>query len=91
MSYARFSDDCNVYIFITDDSTIECCACALSGLDQPWKRFPVTPSGYTDLIEHLEEHKRYGHTIPDDVTDDIAADRQLLITMQNEFLEKSRA
>jgi hypothetical protein len=57
MSYARFSLDSDVYVFLTEDG-IECCACSLDG------RFVARITA--DMIEHLEQHRRAGHSVSDE-------------------------
>lgn len=88
MSYARFGwDSSDVYIF-RSDSFLECCGCVLQ--DREWIDVPDSPlGGYLrpagkeirtkfdstkGMVEHLDEHRRAGHTVPDDVVPALWAD-----------------
>lgn len=57
MSFARFSETSDVYVFSTVTGGVECCGCAL---------VPNSPAFYSfeALAEHLREHEAAGHTIP---------------------------
>lgn len=65
MSYARMSDDSDVYIFSHAGGFIQCCGCSIT-----------EPEDYEDVgfanlktareaLEHLDKHVALGHTIPD--------------------------
>ena len=70
MSYARFSEDSNVYVFATIEKgahVAECCGCLLIPRDDegdataPWPQYD-SPDG---IITHLREHQAAGHKVPD--------------------------
>ena len=73
MSYARFSDESNVYMYHHYQGFIECCGCWISD---------EIPDGYEDIpsprfktarraIRHLMEHIEKGYKVPDRVFDRI--------------------
>jgi hypothetical protein len=86
MSYCRFGDS-DAYIFMTY-SGFDCCACSLAtrtALEHPWTdklgiihEFEYNPVGpFTTaraMLEHIEQHRAEGDTIPDDVDLQIMAD-----------------
>jgi hypothetical protein len=62
MSYARFGDDSDVFVYVYEDKNkldnLVCANCKIS------------PDGYTtesipDMITHLEKHKTLGYKVPD--------------------------
>ena len=53
MSYCRFSEDCDVYVYETADEVI----CA--GCRSFWE--------WDDVIEHLRQHEREGDKVPAEV------------------------
>jgi hypothetical protein len=56
MSYCRFSNDCDVYIFPSGDG-IHCCACQL-GDDT------VIVETSAEMLAHVEMHLAAGHRVP---------------------------
>lgn len=82
MSYARFSKECDVYVFATeygDKRVIECCACAFTATnsDGPWAEpFPQF-STISGILEHLGAHREAGHKVPAYVSESIKADAWL--------------
>ena len=64
MSYARFSDTSDVYIYESARG-LECCGCRL---DENWT--PVFTT-YSMMLEHLNIHLRHGHMIPEHVFEDL--------------------
>lgn len=58
MSYTRFGDDSDVYVFLAVDGQLECCGCKLK---------PESESFYSTarMIEHLDVHRAAGHAVPD--------------------------
>ena len=76
MSYARFSKDCDVYIYDDYRYGLHCCGCKLK-----------KPHGYANdifhenydlLIEHLHEHRKAGHKVPDYLFEILAEERDEL-------------
>ena len=61
MSYCRFLEG-DVYIFFSGERELECCACALDPLQEPWGFFKAKST--QEMVDHLEEHKKVGHFIP---------------------------
>lgn len=58
MAYVRWSENSDVYIYHDVSDVIVCCACKLeSGIDSFGKRSKV--------IDHIEEHRRAGHLVPE--------------------------
>lgn len=74
MSYARFSQTSDVYIFPSRSGAwgssrrvVECCACTFAprgGLD-------TLCTSTKDAIAHVEKHQRAGHQVPDNVISDL--------------------
>ena len=60
MAYARFSKDCDVYIFERDDipkdKPLVCCGCKLTNKEIYYNK--------DEMIKHLQEHINEGHKIP---------------------------
>jgi hypothetical protein len=66
VSYARFGDDSDVYVFMAVTGHLECCGCRL---------LPMSTDGDPDaqdcfysttaLIDHLRKHQAEGHRVPD--------------------------
>jgi len=72
MSFCRFANSeykigeftipkSDVYVIESDWFGIECCGCRL----YPEKR--IGYNTYSEMIAHLKEHIRAGHTVPDHV------------------------
>lgn len=71
MSYCRFAwGGSQAYIFATDvggDHRIECCGCVMQSRSQFF-------TDYGALLRHIDEHRRAGYYIPQDVDDRIHAE-----------------
>lgn len=61
MSYARFSETSNVYVYAHYQGFIECCGCIL-GDDWSFHSIP-------EIVAHMQAHVEAGHTIPDYLLD----------------------
>jgi hypothetical protein len=59
MSYARMGPDSDVYVFLSIQGTLDCCACRLN--DGSSRSFKSTD----DMVAHLEQHTHAGHLVPD--------------------------
>lgn len=59
VSYARFAEDCNVYVFISNDA-LECCSCWLQNPSGTYNAMSTA-----EMIAHLDEHRAAGHQVPD--------------------------
>jgi len=66
MSYCRFGDDSDVYVYATFEDTYECCACRLS---INWGHKTAA-----DMIAHLEKHRATGHLVPQYAIDRLRGD-----------------
>ena len=70
MSYCRFAEDCDVYVYETSDEVI----CA--GCGSFWK--------WNDLIEHLRQHEKEGDKVPAEVYLRLTQQRDRVIGEKNE-------
>ena len=59
MSYCRFSDTSDVYVFHHVAGFFECCGCALP--DVEFMFHTETASG---MLEHLKAHQEADHLVP---------------------------
>jgi hypothetical protein len=66
VAYARFGDDCDVYVFSTGGELL-CMDCAL-GTDFKAKTT-------ADMMSHLRDHLKGGHQVPEDVFTDLLHDQ----------------
>ena len=64
MSYARWSEDSDVYVFLSVDRQFECCACSLGEIH----------ADTAAIVAHLEAHIAAGHQVPADTIDRLRAD-----------------
>lgn len=82
MSYARFGwDGSDVYVFMHTGGFLDCCGCCLQErewVDEPGSWFGgylrdvgeiIQTQFYSTqgMIDHLKEHIKAGHCVPDDV------------------------
>ena len=58
MSYCRFGDDSDVYLFHSED-IIKCMCCSLEGYDGTEFIFR------RDVIRHLRKHQSWDHKVPE--------------------------
>lgn len=56
MSFARFSDTSDVYVFAHYQGFVQCCGCLLG---DDWDHYDCE-----SLIAHLQEHVEAGHKVP---------------------------
>lgn len=69
MSYCRFSDDSEVYMYPFSIGKIICCACRLNEKDK-WGWYPDTVlNNEKEALKHLKEHIYAGHKVPKYATD----------------------
>jgi hypothetical protein len=68
VSYARFAEDSNVYVFASVGGWIECCWCCLGGPE----RYDTTQ----EMLDHLAEHVIAGHLVPDYCTERLRHDAE---------------
>lgn len=69
MSYLRFLEG-DAYVFMNVGGWLECCACFLEKED--WGSFEADST--QKMIDHLTEHKKAGHRIPDHVFEELWRD-----------------
>ena len=67
MSYARFSDESDVYLFMCVCGELDCCGCKL----QAGK---VSFASTEGMLEHLAEHRAAGHLVPGTVDQELRDD-----------------
>jgi hypothetical protein len=60
VSYCRFGDDSDVYLY-PGDGDWECCGCRISVGDDGRTRLESLPA----VLAHLEAHRAAGHKVPD--------------------------
>ena len=68
MSYVRFGDDSDVYVFDQVDGVLCCCGCQLS-----YRRISYYAETAAEMADHLREHEAAGHMVPAGVIDRIAS------------------
>lgn len=61
MSYARFSDESNVYVFPHAGGYVQCCGCSL---DDVWN-YHSAP----EVVAHMQAHVEAGHKVPEYLLD----------------------
>jgi hypothetical protein len=77
VSYARFSPDCDVYVFMSvgdrhhPGGWLECCWCHLQPGEEIVSTRQFTTAG---MAAHLDDHVAAGHQVPDDVIPRLWAD-----------------
>lgn len=59
MSYARFSADSDVYVFLNTGGYLDCCYCSLSAAPRTSFRCATV----TDMVDHLAEHVAAGDKV----------------------------
>ena len=65
MSYARYSSDSDVYVFLNVGGFLDCCGCHLNkeGDDIHYGSFHAYST--KEMINHLKKHKEAGYDVPD--------------------------
>jgi len=61
MSYARFTVDSDVYVFLSAAGVLECCSCCLAQ-DGEWETVATSTE---QMLEHLHAHLAAGDLVPD--------------------------
>lgn len=65
MSYARFSDDSDVYIYEHANGFIECCGCLITEPEPPeWAGFYKANTA-REILHHIYAHLSLGHKVPE--------------------------
>lgn len=59
MSYCRFGEDSDVYVFENIVGRLECCGCDLR------EHGSFLTKSRTAMLAHLDEHRATGHLVPD--------------------------
>jgi hypothetical protein len=78
MAYARFSDHSDVYVFLGGSGpggrgplALVCLKCALP----PSEIFTFSAQTTVHMIDHLDQHRAAGHSVPDDAFADLRRDQ----------------
>jgi hypothetical protein len=66
MSYCRWSERSNVYVYDDVSGGTTCCGCALN-------RGSLNVATHAEMVAHLREHIAAGHLVPDDVIPELEA------------------
>lgn len=66
MAYSRFSEHCDVYVFMHVGGFLQCCGCRLG---DDWN-FDSTD----EMVEHVAEHRAAGHNVPDGLEQSLLED-----------------
>lgn len=69
MAYCRFGPSSSVYVFEHVGGFLTCCGCRLGDFFDTTSR--------SEMIEHLNQHRSAGHTVPQFVLDMLAEDVDL--------------
>lgn len=86
MSYARMSDDSDVYIFSHASGFIQCCGCSITEPeDYEWVGFANLKTA-REALEHLDKHVELGHTIPQRAFDRIREEHEDLDAPIEEYV-----
>ena len=64
MSYCRWSEESDIYLFHHYQGFLECCGCALKGEDLFFHA-----NTRSKMLTHLEAHIEAGHRVPPDAID----------------------
>lgn len=67
MSYARFGNGSDVYVYLDVAGHLSCCACSLS---DDWQHYSTDA-----MVSHLAEHEAVGHAVPDFTIPALKAER----------------
>lgn len=57
MSYARWGEGSDVYVYAHVDGFVECCGCALEGDS-------VSLHSPAEVVDHMRDHFKAGHDVP---------------------------
>lgn len=71
MSYARFGDESDVYVYSHCDGSLQCCACRITGMGGKWA-YDTTD----EILAHLEKHIARGDKVPDYCIEGLKAERE---------------
>ena len=75
MAYSRFTNS-DIYIYPSVGGWIECAACFLNEPQDEYSLVSASLSIYNDdqLADHLEQHARADHNMPENLLQEILAD-----------------
>lgn len=59
MSYARFSEESDVYVYASVAGGVECCGCSMGDC--------FVAESTDEMVEHLQQHIEKGDMVPDDI------------------------
>lgn len=76
MSYARFSSESDVYVYLSVGGWLECCACRLNDVTGENDPFPDSERVFStaDMPQHLTGHRLASHDVPQRCIDGLVAD-----------------
>jgi hypothetical protein len=101
MSYCRFSENSDVYVYFSIYNNIECCMCSISKLEKSiftdgYEKFKISPCDcdgkgcdkcmmpsncdfvkYSDIIDHLYEHRKQGDKVPERVFEVLKTEKKM--------------
>ena len=75
MSYARFAEDSDVYVYASEAGGIECARCRFIADTKEPPRNNAVMVDEDEMIAHLEKHRRAGHRVQDDALERLRAAR----------------
>lgn len=90
MSYARMSDDSDVYIFEHANGFIQCCGCSITEPeDHEWFGFANLNTA-REALAHLDEHVALGHKVPQRAFERIREKHENLDAQIEKYVEPPR-
>ena len=83
MSYARFSETSDVYVFAHVGGFVQCCGCALG---DEWDFHSAA-----EVVAHLREHEEAGHVVPEHLFDEALYEADDFVPMCHVFMCRENA
>jgi len=75
MSYARFTKDSDVYVFLNMSGRLECWGCGIAvAAPRCWARGYVTFDSTQAMVDHLARHAAAGDRVPEHVVPELWVD-----------------
>ena len=66
MSYCRFGEGSDVYLFYSTDDEYECCGCLLKSKEGDPFGDSFNCVTASEMLAHLVEHREKGHEVPEE-------------------------
>jgi hypothetical protein len=63
VSFVRFSNESDVYVFLHSSGSLCCCMCALGPLNGLGLRADFHVARTQGMLDHLDDHRRAGHRV----------------------------